>query len=92
MRLIEIPDDGIIRIPIMRGEDTVGERRIDLSYLPTVDAVEVVRCKECKKSMVNPFMTQNPNMVCTRLFTNYVIEPADFCSYGERKDNERKAD
>ena len=41
-RLIEIPSDGIIRIPIMNGEDTVGERCIDLSHLPTVDAVEVV--------------------------------------------------
>ena len=40
--LIEIPADGIIRIPIMDGDSTVGERIIDLSHLPTVDAVEVV--------------------------------------------------
>ena len=40
-RLIEIPSDGIVRIPIMRGADTIGEKRIDLSYIPTVDAVEV---------------------------------------------------
>lgn len=39
MRLIEIPEDGIIRIPIMNGDNTVGEKRIDLSHLPTVDAV-----------------------------------------------------
>lgn len=42
-RLIEIPEDGIVRIHLMRGEDTVGERRIDLSFLPTVDAAEVVK-------------------------------------------------
>ena len=35
MRLIEIPDDGIVRIPIVDGESTVGERRIDLSDFPT---------------------------------------------------------
>lgn len=41
-RLIEIPADGIIRVPIMQGDSTVGERRIDLSDIPVVDAVEVV--------------------------------------------------
>lgn len=41
-RLIEIPADGIIRIPIMDGNSTVGERIIDLSNLPTVNAVEMV--------------------------------------------------
>lgn len=42
MRLIEIPDDGIVCTPIMDGESIVGERRIDLSDYPTVDAVPVV--------------------------------------------------
>ena len=70
----------------------VGDRMADrllktIDAIPTVDAVEVVRCKDCKKSMVNPFMTENPNMVCTRLWNNYVVKPDDFCSYGERKDN-----
>ena len=41
MRLIEIPDDGIIRIPIMEGETTVGERRIDLSHIPTIEIEQV---------------------------------------------------
>ena len=41
-RLIEIPCDGIVRIPIRCGHDTVGEHLIDLSSFPTVDAVEVV--------------------------------------------------
>ena len=40
-RLIEIPADGVISIPIMFGDTTVGEKRIDLSHYPTVDAVEV---------------------------------------------------
>lgn len=36
MRIIAIPDDGVVRIPIMDGKSTVGERRIDLSNYPTV--------------------------------------------------------
>ena len=42
MRFIKIPTDGIVRIPIMQGDATIGEKRIDLSFLPTVEAVEVV--------------------------------------------------
>lgn len=49
-RLIEIPEDGIIRIPIMAGEAMVGEKRIDLSHIPTVDAEEVVHGKWVKKT------------------------------------------
>lgn len=41
MRLIKIPDDGIVRIPIMDGDTTIGERRFDLSFLPTVEAEPV---------------------------------------------------
>ena len=41
-RLIEIPADGIIRILIMEGDSAIGERRIDLSHLPAVDAAPVV--------------------------------------------------
>ena len=48
MRLIKIPDDGIVREYIWSGDSVIGERRVNLSYLPTVDAVEVVRCKDCK--------------------------------------------
>lgn len=50
-RFIEIPAEGIVCVPIMRGADTIGERRIDLSAFPTVDAVEVVHGRwklECK--------------------------------------------
>ena len=38
MRLIEIPDDGIIKEFIWRGDSVVGKRRIDLSYMPTIEA------------------------------------------------------
>ena len=45
---------------------------------PTVDAVEVVRCKDCKDYHKN---------TCP-LRTWAYTKPDDFCSYGERKDNE----
>jgi hypothetical protein len=84
-RLIEIPEDGIVRIPIMAGEATVGEKRIDLSHIPTVDAVKVVRCGNCHywdKSTVN----KKGFLICPT--SGMDITPNDFCSYGERKDNE----
>ena len=43
--------------------------------LPTVDAVVVVRCKDCQK-----FKTY----ACRMVASGY----NDFCSYGERKSNE----
>lgn len=47
---------------------------VDVS--PTVDAVEVVRCKDCE-------FGQKPT-VCARLGT--VVKPNDFCSRGVKKD------
>lgn len=53
-----------------------------LEEAPTVDAVEVVRCKDCK-SYVN---RECKNLI--RHMTNpcsiYTL-PNDFCSYGERR-------
>lgn len=50
---------------------------------PTVDAVEVVRCKDCKhrkeKICFNP---------CYGMWVGVELKDNDFCSYGERrKDN-----
>lgn len=44
----------------------------DIDNAPTVDAVEVVRCKDCRK-----FKTY----ACRMVASGY----DDFCSYGERK-------
>ena len=53
---------------------------------PTVDAVEVVRCKDCiffKKGQ--PFKHKCKNMVGGM----YYVSPDDFCSYGERRPDEK---
>ena len=50
-----------------------------LDNAPTVDAVEVVRCKECRS-----FLEEDGGW-CLEMDRS--IEINDFCSYGERKDN-----
>ena len=47
---------------------------------PTADVVEVVRCKDCKHC-ADEFWCGYHSSVCT---------PADFCSYGERKEQFEK--
>ena len=50
-----------------------------------IDAVEVVRCKDCKHYEIHkPKVLEN----CER--NGYIIpmKPDDFCSYGERKDGD----
>ena len=51
---------------------------------PTVDAVEVVRCKDCKwwRRYQNGYHMGKCIVHDTRMAEK------DFCSYGERKDNE----
>lgn len=59
---------------------------------PTVDAVEVVRCKGCKHCF------HDPKILAGLVDGVYVcgiwgrglahVKPDDFCSYGERKDND----
>ena len=50
-----------------------------------VDIVEVVRCKDCKRFVVNK---EAVTSYCTRGLQNTYAKPDDFCSYGERKENE----
>ena len=57
---------------------------------PTVDAVEVVRCKDCKSCMFCYPEKQigkeaTPGWYCKD--QKGYRRPDDFCSYGERKDN-----
>lgn len=50
---------------------------------PTVDAVEVVRCKDCKHWCNE--IDEHTYECCTRAIVNR-FKPDDFCSYGERKE------
>lgn len=56
---------------------------------PPVDAVEVVRCKECKKW--NKIIGTCEEFTSNRLpgggRITFITRETDYCSYGERKDN-----
>ena len=51
---------------------------------PTVDAVEVVRCRECKFGSWDS--EPDDAMVCVRTNDGFWRSGNDFCSYGERKE------
>lgn len=47
---------------------------------------EIVRCKDCKNYGENPY-GEKDEMFC-KCWTDWIpTEPDDFCSYGERKEN-----
>lgn len=60
-----------------------------LNNFPAADVVEVVRCRECKHSIMHKFpynyekvlACNDPHGVTIR-----AVKPMHFCSYGERKD------
>ena len=56
---------------------------------PTVDAVPVVRCSDCKhyKPQKKSAHWENRANYCNRVVT-IKVQPYDFCSYGERKDGD----
>lgn len=62
---------------------------------PTVDAVEVVRCKDCRWYKESKLLA--PNKFCFRLkdrngnHVGYNFAPDEFCSFGERMDGEPDA-
>ena len=55
-----------------------------LREAPTVDAVEVVRCRECKFGDWDS--EPNDAMVCMRTKDGFWMSGNDFCSRGKRKE------
>ena len=54
-----------------------------VSNTPTVDAVEVVRCRECKYRFKN---NGHDKSGCPIIDANIWMDDNDFCSHGERKE------
>ena len=65
--------------PEVKGAQKVIER---INKARTVDAVEVVRCKDCRFYEIGKSYTPYCNNVMN-LFEE--MRPDDFCSYGERR-------
>ena len=81
------------------GRECLGYRAVassvEIKAAPTVDAVEVVRCKDCKHSKLPAVLTQKYGEPGTLTCHNWHspcnkrnINQDDFCSYGERKDGD----
>ena len=58
--------------------------------IPTVDAVEVVRCKDCKHCLETS--ASSTKIACSKGVNWRAVEPNHYCSYGERKDHEASQD
>ena len=58
-----------------------------LNDMPTVDAVPIVRCKDCKhyRPQKKSAHWEDRANYCNRIVT-IKVQPYDFCSYGERKE------
>ena len=57
-----------------------------ISKIPTVDAVEVVRCKDCRKC--HPWEAPNGATGYECDYHGEDVKLDDFCSYGERREGE----
>ena len=90
--LIDIFEDRLEKIRNRYG-DYSGEAGVCAGALhlirvqPTVDAVEVVRCKDCKYK----YNDEN-QIICQKLYwcdgNNFEPSANDFCSMGERREDE----
>ena len=61
----------------------------DIMNASPVDAVPVVRCKDCKHYMPQKKSAhwENRANYCNR-FVRIKVQPNDFCSYGDQKDSD----
>lgn len=83
-RLIDV-DEAIINFGFEWDDipPTRGEFVRFLKKQPIIDAVPVVRCRECKYRFGNNGHSKNG---CPIIDANIWMDDDDFCSYGERKD------
>ena len=71
-----------IQMGINRAMEILGEAKI-------VDAVEVVRCKDCKHCYKATFSSTGYRCKVWGVYDkDCEVTPEHYCSYGERKDND----
>ena len=58
-----------------------------LANVPAVDAVKVVRCKDCKHWIIDDYWNGNPDQVRGCRFAGWMCGANGYCLYGERKTN-----
>ena len=85
MRLIDLDSEYIQETIYRRGFKTRQDIEEWLNNSPTIDAVPVVRCKDCKHAWIHPC----GYVYCHRDGRNayeMTFNLDSFCSYGERKE------
>jgi phage FluMu protein Com len=78
MRLGDL--DALTEITEQQGHLTVD----DILSAPTIDAVQVVRCRDCKHWGIE-HTTPVLKGKCPCVVVDRVTRPDDFCSYGEKR-------
>ena len=59
-----------------------------VTAMPSVDAIPVVRCRECVYWKPSKLFPEENRMVCTYVIgATYARESGDFCSRGERRED-----
>ena len=84
MRLIDLDSEYIQETLYRRGFKTRQDIEEWLNSAPTIDAVPVVRCKDCKFGDWDS--EPHDAMVCMRTKDGFWRSGNDFCSFGERKE------
>ena len=59
-----------------------------LENVPVVDAVKVVRCKDCLYMHTNK---HNGQLSCNRRMIG-IVKPTDYCSYGENAEEQEESE
>ena len=85
MRLVDL-DAVIDCLEVEWGYEGIRE---DLYSLPVVDAVPVVRCKDCMHYLIVDEFEGGKRYMCKVNHFSYINSDGDmhYCSYGERKEN-----
>ena len=84
MRLIDLDSEYIQETLYRRGFKTRQDIEEWLNNAPTIDAVPVVRCKDCYYGSYDSKI--DDAMVCIRTNDGYWRHGDDFCSDGRKKD------
>ena len=84
MRLIDLDSEYIQETLYRRGFKTRQDIEEWLNSAPIIDAVPVVRCKDCKFGDWDS--EPNDAMVCMRTKDGFWRSGNDFCSFGKRKE------
>lgn len=80
-------------LEVTKPSATMTDAKRLIADMPAADVAPVVRCRDCKYYRVSTMLA--PNKFCFRLkhpvedrLIGYNFAPDDFCSYGERKEND----